>query len=78
MAVEQMTDGTIISDVISGKDAKLFASSVALLYDHDSYRDSLLNADDDSFLLITKKIGSIITITDVKIVDDDLINAMIS
>ena len=73
-----MTHETIVTDVLSGKDARLFAGSVTLKYADNSYKDKLLNADNDSFLLIKKKIGSIITIIDVRIVDDSLINMMIS
>ena len=37
----------------------------------------MLNTDDDTFLLVTKRIGSIITIDDVKVIDDNLIDSMI-
>lgn len=68
---------TITNDVHPAKDVKRFASNVDIAYDSDSFRKLIFNTDDDDFLLVKKRIGSKITIMDVKVVNDDLINGMI-
>lgn len=69
---------TIITDVLSGKDAKVFVSNVAVKYTDNTLKDRIFATNDDTFLLITKVIGSTILINDVKIVDDALIESMLS
>ena len=69
---------TIITDVLSAKDAISFVSSVAVTYSDDVLKKIIFDArDTDNYLLITKSIGSKITIKDVKIVDDALIDSML-
>jgi hypothetical protein len=70
---------TITDDVSTGKDARLFVSMVSVTYTNEHLRDIIFdNANDDKFLLITKKIGSKIMIHDVRIIDDDLIDSMLT
>lgn len=68
---------TITKDVLIGKDAKHFASIVDINYAKPDLKDKLFDMPDDDFLLITKSIGSKITIIDVKLVDDDFISSML-
>lgn len=70
---------TVTSDVLTGKDAKAFVSAVSVNYSDSALKDAIFNmANDDTYLLITKEIGSKITITSVKIVDDALIESMLT
>lgn len=70
---------TIIDDVLIGNDARLFVSKVDVTYTNDNFKNIIFNPDNtDKFLLLRKKIGLKIIIDDVKVVDDDLIDSMIS
>jgi len=74
-----MVDGiTITKDVNLTKDVKTFVSSVNVNYDKTAIKDLIFSTNDDTFMLVTKKIGSKITITDVKVIDDDFIETLIS
>lgn len=68
---------TKIIDVLSGKDARDFVSIVNVDYKDIAMKDTIFKAKPDDFLLITKTIGSKITINDVKLIDDALIDSLL-
>ena len=69
---------TITKDVITGKDAKVFVSNVSVDYADNDFKKIIFDPDNsDSYLLLTKKIGSKITIDDVKVITDNIIEGMI-
>lgn len=70
---------TTTVDVLSAKDARLFVSAVDVNYSAPELKDTIFNKmNDDSFLLVTKSIGSKITISEVKVIDDALIDSFFS
>tara|TARA_Y100000310_G_C20560222_1_gene752683 strand:+ start:180 stop:401 length:222 start_codon:yes stop_codon:yes gene_type:complete len=70
---------TIITDVLIGKDARLFVSSVSVDYEKQNLKDMIFDPkNDNNFLLLTKEIGSKIKIKDVKVVDDSFIESAFS
>ncbi len=69
----------ITEDVLTGNDARLFVSRVDVSYTNIDFKNIIFNSDNlNKFLLLRKKIGSKIIIDDVKVVDDDLIDSMLS
>ena len=64
---------TILMDIDLAKDIKDIISYGNVLFDSPALKDKILAADNDTFLRITKKIGSDTTILNVDIVDDDFL-----
>lgn len=70
-------ENTIIDDVNLATDVRRFVSKVDVNYLDDGLKDIIFDPrNDNKFLLVTKIIGSKIKISEVKVVDDDLINSM--
>lgn len=61
---------TTITRIDLASDVKSFISKVDVGYSNNSFRNKILSSDDDSFLKITKTIGSNTTITNVTDVND--------
>ena len=72
---------TTIKDVLSGRDVRLFVSNVSVNYKDNALKTLIydkVKIKDDDYVLVTKTIGSKITIDVVKILDDDYLNSFIS
>jgi hypothetical protein len=65
---------TIFNVVDLAMNFKKFVSVNPVAFDSPSLRDDILNADDNAFLRVKKKIGSATTILAVDKVDDAFVN----
>jgi hypothetical protein len=69
---------TIFFDVDMASSFKdLIANSDSVKFGDDAVKDFILKSDDDSFLLVKKKIGSDVTILSADKVDDDLLKSIL-
>lgn len=71
---ERHVVGTNTMDVLSTADARAFIGSVDVTFSDNSLKSLISDPkNDDAFFLVSKSIGSKITITDVKVLDDAFI-----
>jgi hypothetical protein len=64
---------TTITSIDLASDVRNFISKVNVDYSHDSFRTKIFSTDGDSFLKVTKTIGSDTKIVNVVLIDNDYV-----